>query len=492
MKKTLAQLIGRKHEQQVLEGVFRSKKAEFIAVYGRRRVGKTYLIKTVFQRLDCVFFHITGMKDATLNEQIEEFTRILESVFYNNSLTMQNPTSWRYAFELLTKTIQRETPNQKIVLFFDELPWLAGKRSRFIQALDYYWNRYWSDMPQIKLIVCGSAASWMLNNIISQKGGLHNRISGRIALTPFNLTETKEFLLNQKIHYQDNQILEIFMVTGGIPYYLQFLKPHLSVPQNIDQLCFQNQGVLTEEFNRLYQSLFQKPEIYEELIRIIATKHKGIERTEILKLAKFSSEGGRIKERLTALEQSGFIVSFQPYGYTKRKTFYRVIDEYSLFYLNWIEPALNNIRKLDQTKGFWLEECQSPKWRAWAGYAFEAVCYKHLMQIRKALDISAGAHIGSWQYFPKKGSPEQGAQIDLLFDRNDNLITICEIKFTKHAYQLNKEEAQLLMRKIAVFKTRTHTPKQVHLILITNLPIKQTMYSEEMIVHNVILEDLFY
>ena len=345
-------------------------------------------------------------------------------------------------------------------------------------------------MPGVKLIVCGSAASWMIDNIISNKGGLHNRLSGQMALYPFDLKETKAYLLSKSVKYNNAQILELFMVTGGIPYYLNFIKKNLSVPQNIDALCFQNKGALSDEFERLYSSLFENSEHYEELITIITSKRNGIERSEMITQSKYSTDGGRLKKRLDALEKSGFIVSFKPYGFVKRKTFYRIIDEYSLFYLNWIAPSLSNIRKLDKTKGYWVEKCQTPGWRAWVGYAFESVCYKHIAQIRSALGIQASAEVGSWQYIPKKGSQDTGAQIDLLFDRDDGVITICEIKYTSQPYQLTKDETNLLTRKIEIFKNRTKTTKQIQFALITNIPMKDTMYSEEMVAHNLTLVDL--
>src|SRR3990167_5060112 len=294
MKTEKPVLIGRHTEKETLDHAYRAETAEFIAVYGRRRIGKTYLIKTFFKQKRGIFFHITGTRDATMTEQLDDFTRIIESTFYEQQLTITNPLNWKKAFDLLTRTIQREALQQPVILFFDELPWLSSKRSRFIQALEYYWNRYWSDLPNIKLIVCGSAASWMLDHVISQKGGLHNRISAQIPLAPFDLAETKAYIASKGMNYHHNQILEIFMVTGGVPYYLNFLKKHLSVPQNIDQLCFQNKGQLVEEFGRLYASLFDNAEAHEELVRMIASKHQGIERTDILKKSKLSTDGGRL------------------------------------------------------------------------------------------------------------------------------------------------------------------------------------------------------
>ncbi len=491
MKTESPQLIGRREEQRVLEAVFQSKTAELIAVYGRRRVGKTFLIKRFFKNKEVIFFHVTGTKDAPMSEQLNDFTRIIESTFYRNQLEIKTPSNWKKAFELLTNIVLRESPQQKVILFFDELPWLAGRKSRFIQALDYYWNRFWSDMSQIKLIVCGSAASWMLDHVISHKGGLHNRITGQMALSPFDLKETKEYLHYKNIKYNDAQILMIYMALGGIPYYLNFLRKELSATQNIDYLCFQQKGILVEEFNRLYASLFTDPILYEELIRVIASKRRGIERSDLIKKSKHATDGGRLKERLNALEQSGFIISFKPYGFVKRKTFYQLIDEYSLFYLRWIEPALSTIKKLDKTNGYWAEQSLSPAWRAWSGFAFEAVCYKHLAHIRKALSIPPSAEVGSWQYIHKKGNNENGAQIDLLFDRQDDVITLCEIKYKNEPYALTKEEAKVIARKIEVFKKRTKTMKQIQFVLITNMPMKPTMYAEEMVSYNVTLRDLF-
>ncbi len=484
-------LIGRDDERQILSRILNSPAAEFVAVYGRRRVGKTYLIKTFFKDQDCIFFHITGTRDAAMSEQIHDMTQIMETIFYNNTVTIKEPENWKLAFKLLTKAIEHQTQGRRVVLFFDELPWLASKRSRFLQALDYYWNRFWSDMPQIKLIVCGSSASWMLENIISHKGGLHNRITNRIALQPFNLKESKAFIQSKGIKYSEQQIAEIFMATGGVPYYLKFLEKNLSVPQNIDQLFFNHAGFLFDEFPRLFSSLFAQPEAYEEIIRIIALKRHGIERTVLCQQAKLSTDGGRFKSRLEAFEQSGFILSFKPYGFTKKGTFYRIIDEYCLFYLHWVEPALSTLKKLDHAKGYWLEKCQTAAWKVWAGYAFEALCFKHITQIRQALNIHVSAEIGSWQYIPQKNSEENGAQIDLLFDRNDGVITLCEIKYHQEPYALTKEAAQGLMKKVAIFQEKVKTTKQIQIVLITNLPIKKTLYSEELIVENVILEDLF-
>ncbi len=474
-------ITGRKEEQALFEKVLESKNAEFIAVYGRRRVGKTFLIQSFFSAKKCVFFHFAGTQDGNVSDQIYQFTRVIESTFYDSNLSLQEPQSWTKAFELLTNLINTTNHDKKFVIFFDELPWLAGQKSGFMQALDYYWNRFWSNMPNVKLIVCGSAASWLIDNVLNNKGGLHNRVTGRIALSPFTLLETKEYLKSKGYSYTNQQILELYMVLGGIPYYLNLLSRNLSIPQNIDNLMFNRDGALVDEFSILYSSLFKNAEAYEEIIRVIASKKRGVRRTEILKTAKLSSEGGSFKKRLRDLEISRFIESFTPYGFKKKDSYFIVIDEFSLFYLTWVEPKLSTIRKISKAGNYWTELSQTQSWKSWCGYAFESVCFKHVDQIKKALKINASADIGSWQYIPKAGNEEDGAQIDLLFDRNDNVITICELKYYSEPYKLGKSEAQALLKKIEVFKKRIGTSKQTKIALITAVAPQKTMYSEELI-----------
>jgi len=278
-------IIGRKEEQKTLQRVFDSPRAEFLAIYGRRRVGKTYLIKQFFSAKPCHYFQITGMKDGRLKEQLFEFTRAVEKTFYSG-VTLKEPESWMQAFEMLTNAIEKYTDKQKVVLFFDELPWLATKRSRFLQALDYYWNTRWVDNPRIRLVVCGSAASWIIENIINSKGGLHNRITAQIRLEPFSLSETRDFLKYRGILLTDKQVLLLYMAIGGIPHYLTQVEKGLSAAQNVDKLCFTKNGMLFKEFNNLIPALFEEAEIYKEIIRIIAKHRYGIGRTELLEQLK--------------------------------------------------------------------------------------------------------------------------------------------------------------------------------------------------------------
>ncbi len=487
----MSKIIGRHDEIQLLEKIYQSTDSEFVAVYGRRRVGKTFLIKNFFEEKDCMVFRITGQKKASMAEQLYKFTRQLEAVFFEPEIQLKEPKNWDRAFELLTKLLKEKIKDKKVVLFFDELPWLATKKSKLIQALDYYWNQHWVDMNNLKLIVCGSAASWMIDKIINDKGGLHNRITKTLLLEPFTLRETKEYLHSRGIRYLDKQILEVYMVMGGVPFYLKEIEKGLSVPQNIDRICFHKKGLLFSEFQNLFASLFDKASIHEKLIHIISKSRRGLTGKEMSDNMRNITSGGSLYKRLEELEAAGFILGFVPYGFHRKNKLYRIIDEYTLFYLSWIDLVRNKLKQIDKSKGYWEDKVHSQAWKSWAGHAFEDICLKHLSVIKKKLNIKASALADSWQYISKKGSKEEGAQIDLLFDRDDDVITICEIKHYTPAYVFNKEEAHKLQRRVEIFKKVTKTTKQIQLALITVNPIKPTMYSEELIIGNVTMYDFF-
>lgn len=486
----MKKIIGRKKEQNILENIFFSEKAEFLAVYGRRRVGKTYLIRHFFESKKAILFNVTGSLNTPMTEQIDNFTSRLGEVFYGGAQIIRKK-NWNKSFQLLTEAMTKIDKNQKIILFFDELPWMATKNSRILQNLDYYWNQYWSFDNRIKLIVCGSSASWIINKIINNKGGLHNRITHSILIEPFNLRETKEFLIQMKFKLSNQQITELYMILGGIPHYLEKLQKSLSIRQNIEYLAFLKQSFLFSEFDNLFDSLFDNAELYKILIKNIAQKKSGINQEELFKETAIFSKGGRIAEKLQALEEAGFIISFTPHLHSKKGIYYKVIDEYTLFYLNWIEPAKKTLLKRGVKKNYWENITKTHAWENWAGYAFESVCYKHLIQISDTLHLSATAIPNGWRYMPRKKSKEMGAQIDLLFDRQDDSITLCEIKYTNQPFIIDKAYATALNRKMAVFKRQTRTQKQLFIAFISANGLKPTLYSEEMVSGVVILDNLF-
>ena len=484
-------LIGRQQEQQTLQEALTSRRAEFIAVYGRRRVGKTYLIEKFFSKSNCLLFQVAGLQDGTLSENLTIFSQAMNETFFSQmSIEMSSPKDWMLAFQQLTNTMEQLSSQKKKVLFFDELPWLASKRSGFKKALDHYWNTKWSKDPSIILIVCGSAASWMINNIINDKGGLHNRVTIQMPLHPFSLTEAHDYLNYQGCKSNQKQTLELYMALGGIPHYLQKAKPHLSASQNLSALCFSRDGQLFKEFDKLFASLFDNASSYVELIKIIAKAKDGITRKTLEQKAKLSESGGTLTARLIALEEAGFIKRFVPIGRTEKGLYYKLIDEYCLFYLTWVLPVKRQLEN-EPNASYWESKVNTPKWHSWSGYAYEAICLKHIPLIRKALFIPAGSLSGSWQYLPQADTNHDGAQIDLLFDRDDGVVTICEIKYTGKPFEIDKSYAAILQKKRRVFKERTNSNKQLFLSLITIEPPKRNRYSEELITSIMTLDSLF-
>ncbi len=483
-------IIGREDEKKQLEKLFNSQEAEFTAVYGRRRVGKTFLIKNFFVQKECIFFQVSGILRAKLSVQLDEFKKSVENTFYSQfkATKLNTPSTWLEALEMLNEAIINLSQGKKVVLFMDEFPWMALKKSQLLQALDYYWNRYWSNMPQVKLIICGSAASWIIENILNNKGGLHNRVTQKMLIKPFDLLETQTYLKSRGVEYHHAQILQVYMCLGGIPFYLKNIEKGLSAIQNINHICFQENGALVNEFNNLFASLFQHHEMHEMIIKFIAEKREGVSREFIED--KMSSKGGRLSLRLKELVAAGFIMPYTPWG-KKRGVYYKIIDEYTLFYLYWIQPmAKNNIMREWNTH-YWEEISQTPAWYAWSGYAFEAICFKHVPQIKKALKIPEGAMVYTWRYIAKKEELIDGAQIDLVFDRYDGVINLCEIKYSKNLFTIDKADAMELKNKANIYQKITKTNKQIFMSMITSLGLEESKYAKELVHSSATADDFF-
>jgi len=482
------QIVGREVEIETLSKILNSEEAEFLAIYGRRRVGKTYLIRQYFRKASCIFFEITGKRECGLKEQLETFKVAFEKVFLRG-YEIAPPKSWREAFKMLTRSLKEIPASEKVVLFFDELPWLVTPRSQFMQTLDHIWNTEWSELANLKLIVCGSAASWMLKQFIYTKGGLHNRITARIDLKAFTLKEVKNYLNYRGITLNSQQIVELYMSMGGVPFYLNSVEKGLSAAQNINKICFTKPGMLFDEFNKLYKSLFDKSETHIEIIRAIAVHRGGASLEQILKNSPHSTSGGLFKERLDELETSGFIQSFLPYKAHKKGIYYKIYDEYTYFYLQWIEDFAR--RSLSKELNHWEKISQTPNWYNWSGYAFESICFKHINKIRRSLGIdSIISKAGSFRYVPI-GKKEKGAQIDLLFDRADRVITLCEIKYCTGKFTIDKKYSEDLDNKIDVFRRITKTKKQIFLAMITPYGVNRNEYSDRLVSKEITLDDFF-
>ena len=467
-------LIGRTKELAELKTLSESPKSEFVAVYGRRRVGKTYLVRQAFKNQFA--FHLTGIANASLSQQLTNFHLAFQRAYQDETGT--TPNNWLEAFQKLITRLEQQEGRK--VIFLDELPWLDTPRSGFIPALEHFWNSWASGRTDVLLIVCGSAAAWMINNLINNRGGLHNRVTHRIRLKPFTLAETEAFFLARGAAFDRYNLLLLYMVMGGIPFYLDAVRTAESAAQNIDRLCFSEDGLLRGEFDNLYRSLFLHAEKHVAIIEALSSKAKGLTRQEILAETRFL-DGGGLTRMLKELEESNFIRRYPSFGVKQKKVFYQLVDVYSLFYLKWIRGTSS----LDINT--WINGLDSPAQRAWSGYAFEQVCLSHLDAIKKALGISGvQTQTSAW----KSSNASQGAQIDLLIDRRDQVINLCEMKFSMHPFTIDKSYAQSLQNKIAVFKSETGTRKAIYLTMITTYGIARTAYSS--MVQNELTMDVLF
>ena len=371
-------VVGRISEKNELDRAMHSSSAELVVVYGRRRVGKTFLIREHLQH--AIIFELTGLHNEPLQRQLESFALQLRTRTGRNA---EVPYSWLQAFAQLKHFVTGQKSGQKKkVLFFDEFPWLATRRSGFLAAFEEFWNSCASRDSNIACVICGSAASWMINKVVDAKGGLHNRATARIRLEPFSLRETKEYLQQRRISVNDFQIAQIYMILGGVPHYLQRIERGKSAAQNIDALCFAKDGLLTNEFTNLYRALFDNSEQHEAVVRALAAKRQGLTRTELATAAGLKS-GGTLSKVVTELTESGFIRAVPALYASRKNALLRLVDEYSLFYLCWIE---NNRMHGDK---IWLTKSSGQKWKSWCGYAFENVCLKHTAQIKQSLEFPA-------------------------------------------------------------------------------------------------------
>ena len=475
-KAIMKHIIGRNQELKILKGVFESNKSEFVAVYGRRRVGKTFLIREAFDNK--FTFQVSGLANATLSQQLTNFYVALQKA--NAPKKYPKVNNWLMAFQDLIAYIET-SPDTKKVIFIDELPWFDTQNSGFIQALEHFWNSWASARRDIILIVCGSAASWMINKLINNKGGLHNRIRKRLKVVPFTLKECQSLLAVKHSALDYYQIIQLYMVLGGIPYYWDEVSTAMSAMQNIDAICFQENGLLKNEFDNLYRSLFKNYEKYLSIVNALAKKSKGLTRDEIVKESNLANAGS-LTRLLDELEESGFIRKYAPFGKKSRNSLYQLVDFYTLFYLKFINGASSD----DENN--WMTMIDNPKYRAWSGYAFEQVCLYHLPQIKESLGISGiGTNTSSW----RSTSTEQGVQIDLVIDRRDQVINLCEMKFSIKEFVIDKKYNQELRNKIGFFKAETGTKKSVFLTMVTTFGILQNSNSIGLIQNEIRMEDLF-
>jgi AAA+ ATPase superfamily predicted ATPase len=467
-------LIGRKPEISILSNALRSNQSELIAVYGRRRVGKTFLVRNVYK--NDIVFEFSGIHGDSLKHQLNNFYLTLPS----KNTGLKKPSDWIEAFHQLNLYIDSLTSKKKKVIFIDEFPWLDTRKSNFLAAFDNFWNSYASKRDDLVVIICGSAASYMIQNIIKNKGGLHNRLTNKIHLLPFNLYETEQLLKSNKVKLSRYDILQIYMAMGGVPHYLGKILPGESVAQTLDRLCFTKDGFLRTEFDNVFASLFDQHDNHEAVIRTLASVRKGLTRNEVLDKSKINS-GGALTNTLLELEESGFIEKYLPYKGTNDSV-YRLTDEYSMFYIKYIEHTKPS------NKGIWIKMYGQSSYKIWSGFGFETICIKHVEQIKEGLKISGiNSTHGSWI----EKNTQNGAQIDLLIDRDDNVINMCEMKFYNTEYAIDRKYAKEIANKVNTFTSSTKTKKSVFVTFITTYGLVTNQYSKQHVQNELTIDHLF-
>ena len=463
------QIVGRIEEIKELQRIYDSASSEFVVVYGRRRVGKTFLVREFFQ--DNFVYYATGVARGSRKEQLAHFHNRL--IRYGSPDEQAMPSNWFEAFERLETLVGKSKKKRKVV-FLDELPWMDTQKSEFLKALELFWNEWASARNDVVLVVCGSAASWMVSKVINNHGGLHNRLTGKMKLLPFTLSETKEYLESQKFKWDKMSIAECYMILGGIPYYLHLLDKSRSLAQNVDRLFFAESALLADEFDNLYNSLFTKSEDYVRIVETLSKKKSGFTRDEIAKGSKLSNGGG-LTRKLVALEQCGFIRKYKTIG--EVPYLYQLSDCFTLFYFQFLKNGSYSDHET------WMHLLTTSTCTSWRGLAFERLCFLHLQQIKQKLGIS-GILTKTCSYYSGQ------AQVDMIIDRADRAVTVCEMKFSERPYIITKSEWNKIVIRLNEVQ-RYFKRKTLFFAMVTSNGVAKNKYSINYVQQEITLDDLF-
>lgn len=470
-------IIGRESECEKLQRCMDSTKSQLVIIYGRRRVGKTYLVNQFFD--ENFAFKVTGLYNKPKENQLQAFALAVKNYFGQK---IDVPDNWMDAFDILRNQLKNLPKDKKMVVFFDEMPWLDTPRSDFLAAFEWFWNDWGCAQNNLVFLVCGSASSWLVKNIDHNKGGMFNRQNCRIYLEPFNLNLTEKFLQSKGINWSQYDVAQCYMIMGGIPYYLDLLVNDYSLNQNIDNMFFKKHGDLWDEFYHLYNTLFTNSETHIKIVEVLSEKRIGFSKKELSEKTKLP-QNGKLTQMLSNLISSGFVREYSFYGNKKKQTLYQISDYYTMFYLKFLKDNRG------KDEHFWSNSATSSSRNAWSGYTFEQLCKDHISQIKHKLGISGVlSYESSW--FVQADEEHDGAQIDMLIDRNDRVINLCEMKFTNDEYEIDKDYDLNLRRKINRFKEVSGTRKTIFLTMITTYGVKKNMYSNN-VQSQVRLKDLF-
>ena len=457
-------MVGREREQRELLRLLEQSESQFCAVYGRRRIGKTFLVKETFR--DKFTFYHTGLANAEKADQLQEFRHTLQSCGYKARI----PKTWYEAFHQLEDYLSTRKEEKKVV-FMDELPWMDTPNSKFVSALDHFWNGWANLRNDIVLIVCGSAASWIVSNIFHNYGGLYGRLTRQIYLRPFTLNECEQYLRSMDIVFSRKEVLEAYMIMGGVPYYWSYLRRGESLAQNIDNIFFRHAAPLSGEFEALYKSLFHRPEGYIAIVEALTKRKAGLTREELLREANLSDNQVFVRQ-LKELEQCDFICTYNKIGQKKKDTIYQLMDNFTLFYYKFMSANKMN------DEHFWSHNLMSALHNAWAGLAFERVCFQHTKQIKSRLGIAGIASAEySFTYRPKADEdPQWAVQIDMVISRADGILNMCEMKYAKDDYLVTADEEEKIRKRLSCLSQKAKVKKAVHPVLVTTFGVVDNAY----------------
>lgn len=480
----MSNLIGRKKEIATLQELYDSNQAQFIAIYGRRRVGKTFLVDEALK--EKITFRHAGLspvdekgKQNLLKEQLKQFYLSLQ---LHGMSPSKCPTSWLEAFFMLEKWLIEQDNGEKQVVFLDEIPWMDTPKSGFMTAFEGFWNNWACHRPNMMLIVCGSANSWILDNLVNNHGGLYGRVTYEMKLTPFTLEETEEFFRSRGFSFSRYDIVQCQMILGGIPYYLNYFRKELSLPQNIDRLFFAENPKLRDEYDRLFASVFSSPNDMKKIVECIGSKRSGATRKEIAKTTGIVESGNQTK-MMKALIASDFVTKYLPFGANKREEHYKLTDPFCIFYLKFLR------KHESRDPEFWTHNENMQQLVSWRGFAFEEVCLRHISQIKDALGIrGVVSSQSSWSL--KGNENEDGSQIDLLIDRDDNIVNMCEMKFYSDTFAVDKDYERTIVRRVNLLSGMIPKKKAVRSTLITTYGLARNEYSRAF-QQVVTMDDLF-
>ena len=475
----MQKIIGREQEIAELQRCMDSDRSEFVIVYGRRRVGKTFLVDSFFGgQYD--FSYVGGHK-LTKAKQLRNFAKALKKAA---GMTSQPKFSdWDDAFDALEEYLETLPTDRKKVVFIDEMPWIDTPQSEFVEALETFWNGWGARRQDIVFVASGSASSWMMDKLVENPGGLHARITNNIYVRPFTLRETEEYLQSKCFNWSRYQILQLYMILGGIPFYLSLLAPKQSLLANIDRLFFRRNGELRTEFDELYNAIFNKADKYLEVVALLNNNHEGMTFEQIRSASKL--DGKRLTTVLRNLERCDFIISYQQFGNKSRGTLYRLCDFYTLFYYKFVAS------RDTKDEEWWSHNYNSRSVESWQGFSFELICLTHLPQIRQKLGISGiSTNASSWRYVPQKGSDERGCQIDLVIERGDHIINLCEMKFSVAPFSITSSYEQHIRERMQTFRDKTKTTSTLTITFVTTFGVAAGQHSG-VVDNEIVADDLF-